>query len=427
MSAPRGPQPSGSATPVRLAYLNSHYPALSHTFIQREVEALRERGLEIHTFSVRPFNEQGGLLSASMQREFETTKVLLDGDVRGWVSAHLGVFLRHPVAWARTLAKALRSGHSTLRGRVWQVFYFGESVVLYTAMRAKGLRHVHVHHANVGGDVARLACHLGTLIDGADTWRWSITIHGSAEFEYPEQWDVANKVREASRVSAISDFCRAQLMRLVEVEHWDKIEKVHMAVDPARFAPDGVREHDGPLRLLAVGRLVDLKGFPMLVDAVAELNRRGIPTEARIVGSGPIADKLQRTIERRGLADRVTLMGPIGEDDIVEQYRWADVFVSASFLEGLPVVLMEAMATAMPVISTQVGAVSELIEEGESGLVIPPARADALVEAIAHLVEIGPSGRAAMGERARAKVLAEFTPATTGPAMEALIRSAMGR
>lgn len=418
--------PSRSPEHPRLAYLNSHYPALSHTFIQREVETLRQRGFEIHTFSVRPFVEQG-LLSESMRREFAGTEVLLDGDVRKWVTAHATLFLRRPQVWLKGLAKALRTGYATPKGRLWQVFYFGEAVVLQWSMRRRGLRHVHVHHANVGGDVARLTAFLGTLIDGPDSWRWSITIHGSAEFEYPLQWDVANKVREATRVAAISDFCRAQLMRLVESEHWDKIAKIHMSVDPDHFSPPPSRDHAGPLRILSVARLVDLKGFPIVLEALAELARKGIESEYRIVGTGPAQAKLERDIARLGLQDRVHFMGPIGEDDIPEQYRWADTYISSSFLEGLPVVLMEAMATGLPVITTQVGAVSELVEDGVSGHVIPPARVDALVGAIADLHARGVDGRAEMGAHGREMIVAEFSPAVTGPQIDDLIRDAMRR
>lgn len=399
---------------MRIAYLNSHYPAVSHTFIEREVTALRRLGMEIHTFSVRPCAE-ADLKSESMRREFRQTQVLLNGSVVMWAVAHALLLLRRPGTWFSTLGRALRSGDRTPRARLWQVFYFGEAVVLHDRMRRLGLRHVHVHHANVSADVARLACFIGNRLEGPRSWRWSLTIHGSAEFEMVHQWDVAAKVRQAEAVACISDFCRAQILRLVEPSCWTKVRKVHMSVDPAVYQPPShPRGHDGPLRVVTVGRLVPLKGFPLLVEALERLDREGLRTSTRVIGQGEMHQPLQESIRSAGLD--VTLVGAVGQDDIIEHYHWADVFVLPSFLEGLPVVLMEAMATELPVIATRIGAVSELVADRVSGKIIPPARADLLADAIRALAE-DPARRAEMGRVGRQAVLAEFTTDVNGPAM----------
>lgn len=415
---------SDAAPARRLAYLNSRYPALSHTFIEREIQAARDQGLEVHTFSVRASPVED-LRSRTMRREAERTFVLLGGQARPWVQAHGSVLRTHPRGALRTLRTALGHGQATPRAKLWQTFYYGEAIVLQQQMRARGLRHVHVHHANVSADVARLTCEIGNAVDGPGTWTWSMTIHGSAEFENIQAWDLPAKIEQTHATACISDFTRGQLMRLVDRSHWDKIRVVRMSVDPDIYLPPvQPRVHDGPLRALAVGRLVTLKGFHILIDAVDALRREGVAVEVRIIGQGPDEEVLREHLAELGLEDQVLLVGPVGQDDIVEHYHWADVYLMTSFMEGLPVVLMEAMSTELPVISTAVAAVTELVRHGENGLVIRMARVDELVEAIGRLAA-DPEARLRMGRAGREAILAEFTPRTTGPAMTDFLHDAV--
>lgn len=404
--------------PLRVAYLVSKYPAVSHTFIEREVLNLRRHGVEVHTFSVRPCPENE-LRSADMRAEADTTSVLLDDVRRRFPAAHARLLRRAPRAWTSGLVRALTSGDTTARARVWQSFYFAEAVVLFDELRRRGLRHVHVHFANVSADVARLVVHLGRLVDGPDAgWRWSMTMHGPTEFEAVEKVDLAAKVRSADGVACISDFCRSQLMRLVTPADWHKLALVHMAVDPERYAPppEGrVATGSRPLRILDVGRLVPEKGAPVLVDAVAMLRDAGVDVEVRFVGAGELEDDLRARITSHGLEDRVTLLGAVGQDDILAQYHWADVFVLPSFQEGLPVVIMEALATELPVVTTRIAAIEELVVDGEMGRVVAPGRADLLARALSELASDGEL-RVRMGRAGRAAVLESFTTDTTaGP------------
>lgn len=417
--------PAVDGAPVRrLAYLNSRYPALSHTFIEREIEAVRGHGFEVHTFSVRASPTED-LMSRTMRAEAESTFVLLGGKVGPWVRAHGSTLRRHPRGALGTVRTALGSGEATPRARLWQMFYYGEAVVLHDQMRARGLRHVHVHHANVSADVARLTCHLGDAVDGPGTWTWSATIHGSAEFENIHAWDLPNKIRQSHAIACISDFTRGQLMRLVDRTHWDKIRVVRMSVDPELYLPPvAPRSHDGPMRALAVGRLVTLKGFHVLIDAVDTLRQEGVDVEVRIVGQGPDEGALRAHIGELGLQDRIHLVGPVGQDDIVAHYHWADAYLMTSFMEGLPVVLMEAMATELPVVTTAVAAVAELVRDGLNGHIVRMTRIDQLAEAIGRLAA-DPQERLRMGRAGRDAVLAEFTPRTTGPAMADFLRAAV--
>lgn len=402
-----------------VAYLTSRYPALSHTFIEREVAALREQGTRVDTFSVRPWAPED-LKSRSMRAEAERTTVLLGADrSRAVPRAHAALARRRPGAYAAGLGRALRSGDDTAKARLWQCFYFAEAVLLHEQLRARGLRHVHAHFTNVAADVARLTVAIGRAIDGPGSpWRWSMTVHGPTEFENVDKVDLAAKVEDADAISVISDYARSQLMRLVDPSHWDKMSVVRMSVDAQAYPPpaDGrVRAAGEPLRLLDVGRLVPEKGAPVLLEALALLRDRGIATTTRIVGAGELEETLRRRVAELRLGD-VELVGPVGQDEIPAYYRWADAFVLPSFQEGLPVVLMEALATELPVVTTRIAAIPELVVDGVTGRVVPPGRADLLADALEQLAR-RPQDRTRLGRAGREAVLREFTPATTGPAM----------
>ena len=406
--------------PRRIAYLNSQYPKISHTFIEREIAAVRAAGWDVRTFSVRPCPADQ-LKSQAMRAEFARTPVLL-GDKRHVAGAVGRLARRHPSALATAGAVAARAGDDTPKGKTWQAFYLAEAAVLHEWLRAAGIRHVHVHMANVSADVARLACRIGCAIDGPGTWTWSLTVHGYAEFEFVEQWDVRAKIRDARGIAAISDFTRSQLMRLSTPEEWDKMRTVRMCVDPRAYAPPPTpRAHDGPLRLITVGRIVALKGIPILLDAIRLLATRGITTHTRVIGDGEDLGALAERIAREGLADAVDLVGPVGQDDLPAHYAWADAYVLPSFMEGLPVVLMEAMATELPVVATNISGIPELVIDDVNGLLVRPGRADLLANALTRLAA-DPAERARLGRAGRASVLAEFTPAQTGPAMDDFLR-----
>ena len=422
--SPRGDE---GRAPDRVAYLVSRYPALSHTFIEREVAGLRAAGVRVETFTVRPTPSEQ-LITDGLRAEADRTTALI-GAPRlrrtAW-RAHLRLLREHPGAWFAGLARALRTGPRSPRARLWQVFYFLEAVVLLHHLRARGLRHVHAHFVNVASDVARHTAALGADVEGEQAgWRWSFTMHGPTGFESVEAVDLAAKTRDADGVSCITDYCRSQLMTLVEPKHWPKLQVVHMSVDADRYHPPASpRAHDGPLRLLDVGRLVSAKGPSILLDAIESLRDRGVEVDARIVGAGPLRDELAAAVRDRGLTE-VTLTGPIGQDFLPELYRWADVFVLPSFSEGLPVVLMEAMATGLPVVTTQIAGVNELVTDGVHGAVVPAGRADRLADAIAALAA-DPDLRARLGAAGREAVLADFTPTTTAPAAARFLLAAQG-
>jgi glycosyltransferase involved in cell wall biosynthesis len=393
---------------MRIAYLASHYPAVSHTFIQREVAELRAQGVAVDTFAIRRARPDA-VLSKADGAEARATYALLPARPHHLVAAHLRAFIRHARGYRATLAQALRLRPPGARGALWQVFYFGEAVLLWDRCRRRGIDHVHAHFANVGSDVALLATHLGREA-GSGPRTWSFTMHGSTEFYDVPGFGLAEKARRAAFVACISDFTRSQLMLFLDEEHWDRLALVRCGVDPGLFRPEEGRpaENDGaPVRVLTVGRLVGGKGFALLLDALARLVGRGRDVTLTVVGDGRSRERLHAQADALGIADRVEWVGALGQDEIRDRYASADVFCLPSFAEGVPVVLMEAMAMEVPVVATRIAGIPELVTDGQSGLLVAPARADELTDALDRLVEDAQL-RARLGRAGREAVVSGY-------------------
>jgi glycosyltransferase involved in cell wall biosynthesis len=386
---------------VRLAYLVSRHQA-SHTFIAREIDGLRRAGVEVHRFAVRRAPAEELLTEGERAAAAETYAILPPraGDLLGALARALR---GRPLRLVSTLARALRLSSGGVRNDVWHLFYFLEAVVLWDQLVRRGVRHVHVHFANVATAVALLAAHLGER----DGLSWSFTMHGPTELDDVTLYALAEKVRAARFVACISDYARAQLMRLVEPGHWGKLEIVHMGVDPEEWRPADREAREGRLCVLSVGRLHPDKGQELLVEAMAGLREAGVDAELVVVGGGPRRAALEQAARRLGVQDRVRFAGPVGQDRIRELYAAADVFCLTSFAEGVPVVLMEAMATGLPVVATQIMGIPELVRDGETGVLVPPSRSAPLVDALAALAR-DPHERRRLGAAARAKVAADY-------------------
>lgn len=392
----------------RLGYLCSEYPAVSHTFVLREVEALRRRGAEIETFSIRP-TRPDQLLSAADREAAATTTSILPPSPARLGAAHLRLLRRSPVAYLKAARLAMDLAPDGFRARLWQTFYLAEAVQLWAECEARGIRHVHAHLANVAADVALLTAAIGSAVTPRRPWSWSFTMHGPTEFSDVRRYRLAEKAGRAAFVVCISEFARSQLMLLLQPESWGRLRVVHMGVPVTEFKPPtrprSTAEEER--EILYIGRLVPEKGQAVLLEAVAGLVRRGHPLRLTIAGEGPTRASLEELAAELGIAPRVTFLGAVGQDRLRELYEAATIFCLPSFAEGVPVVLMEAMAMGVPVVSTQIAGIPELIEHGRGGLLAAPGSAPDLSGCLERLLaEPGLSGRVA--SEGRRKVEAEF-------------------
>ena len=295
--------------------------------------------------------------------------------------------------------------------------YYMEAARLVLEMNTRGLRHVHVHMANNAANVAMIACAMDPRLT------YSLSIHGSAEFWDVHRLNIRRKTHKALFVRCISNFCKAQIMVWSDPEAWERFHIVHCAVDPDVFAPASPEKRLGrdtsTLRLVCVGRLAPIKGFPLLLEALARVVPQVPDIHLEIVGSGPVEAHLRSQITRLGLTRHVTLAGAIAADKIPEVLDRSDVLVVSSFMEGVPVVLMEAMSKGLVVISTAVAGVPELITHNVTGLTVLPGSIESLAEAILDVAKrrdsLGP-----MRAAAREVIVREFNLHHQGAQMQTL-------
>jgi glycosyltransferase involved in cell wall biosynthesis len=415
-----------------VAYLVSAFPLVSHTFIARELDALRARGLKVVTMSIRrtPADQ---LLSDADRRAADETFSVFPLDKKRFVKAHMRAMLTRPGRYLATLRLGLRMSAGGVRANLWQFFYFAESIMIWSECRRRDVRHIHVHFANVASAVALLAAEFGQ----PDGFRWSFTMHGYTEFDEVTRYALAEKVRRAAFTACISDFCRSQLLKLVEPEHWERLSVVRCGLDgaevralPRRAATAEPATTEQPVRLLFVGRLVPEKGVLVLLRALATLRDRGVRIQTVLVGDGPYRDELERAARRLGVEEQITFTGALTGARVAPLYREADVFCLPSFAEGLPVVLMEAMANELPVVTSGIAGIAELVDEGVNGVLLPPGRHDVIADALGRL-SADPELRARWGRAGRERVLRDYDVARSAELLERLFTSrgagALGR
>ncbi len=393
---------------MRIAYLTGRYPSISHTFISREVRALRSLGVLVNTFSMWP-TDSHLLLSDDDHEDFETTTALISCGPSRILTAGARALLTRPRRLATIAAQAIRLRRRGLRGWGLSMTWLLQAILLWDICRARHITHVHVHLNGSAPAIALLVSQLGDATDAGGTrWTWSMTVHGPTEFyEVPED-HLADKVRATTFVVCISDFARSQLMGMVEARHWPKLRVVHCGVDLAAFSPKrhSLPDGDGTTEILTVGRLTSVKGQACLIEALELILKSSVPARLTIVGEGAAREEIEGVARRLGIESRVEMTGAIGQDDIQDLYERADVFALASFAEGIPVVLMEAMAKEIPVVAPAIMGIPELIEHEVSGLLTRPARPDQIADCVKRLAadpelsaRLGSQGRRAVAER----------------------------
>ncbi|MCB2017164.1 MAG: glycosyltransferase [Hydrogenophaga sp.] len=380
---------------MKVAYLISEYPKVSHSFIRREIAALERQGVEIHRFAIR--GPSDGSPDAADVGELNRTRYVLGAGV-AVIFGHVGRALwRQPAAFFRAAGHAVRMSRRAERGLVHHLAYFVEACVVANWMQQLGLSHLHAHFGSNPATVAMLA----SQIQGGT---FSFTAHGTVETDAAQFIGLPDKVRRAAHVMAVSEYGRSQLCRWVEPEHWSKVSVVHCGLDESyREAPS--QSSNAVLRLVCVGRLSPEKGQFVLIDALAELRRSGVDAELVLAGDGELRAAIERHCEMRGVAHRVRITGWISGAVVRQEIEAARVLVLSSFAEGLPVVLMEAMACSRPVIATRVAGIPELVRDGVDGWLVAPGNTAELARAMRLCLEADANALEVMGRQARARAL----------------------
>ena len=384
---------------MRLGYLISQYPALSHTFILREVLTLRRHGIEVRVVSVRECDRPMAALSADEAEEAKRTFCVIGAGSIHALLVNMRVLCRHPIGYLKGLLYAWALSRGTPRLLVMYSLYFIEAVVAGDYFERQRVTDVHTHFSST---VLLILARIFRI-------RYSLTAHGSGEFVDVVGFHLAEKVAGAIFVATVGQYGMSQVMNASDPAHWHKVVVLPLGVDVDAFRPSGARRRNltEPFRLLSVGRLSAPKGYPILIEAVVVLRGRGRNVRLTLVGEGPERATLERLIGLRDLGDCVRLAGACNHDRLADYYESSDAFVLSSFLEGVPVVLMEAMAMELPCVATWITGIPEIIDKDVEGLLVPPASATAIADAVERLME-DPEAARRLGTAARRKVLAKY-------------------
>ena len=399
-----------------LAYVTSTYPAASHTFILREITALEELGFDILPCAIRepsPDNLIGPEERAAHAKTFYVLKSAKAGLPLGLISA-----LKRPKTLWRALKLAVRTAPPGLRAAMKQSFYLAEALILARHLRRAGVVHIHNHFADHSANVSMLTSELSGI-------PFSYTLHGPNELFEANKWYFAEKTVRARFVACISHFARSQAMYFSDPAHWHKLKIIHCGVVPERY-DQGLKRglETDKAEILFVGRLTAVKGVRVLLQAMEQVRAQNPNVALKIIGDGE--DRAHLEDLAKPLGDAVRFLGYQSQAEVAAAMAAADALVLPSFAEGLPVVLMEALAAATPVICSQVAGVNELVEQGASGFVVPAGDASALAARILELAT-DPARARAMGARGQQKVQAEFDIRTEAARIGALFADQAGQ
>ncbi len=393
-----------------IGYILRKFPVLSETFILNEILALEARGIPVHIFSLAPprdsrFHEDLPKLKASVSYipDIFDLKALLRYNIRA--------AKRCPQGYFGALFFALTRGKPTL---LWRFLQSG-----YVADKARRLRlhHLHAHFATRATSVACLA----SKITGIP---YSFTAHAMDIYKVQVNPKVlAKKIEKARFVVTVSDFNKTYLERLAK-DGVGKTVRIYNGIDLARFVPNGIPPRS-PFTILCVARLVEKKGLPVVIEACRHLRDRGVVFQCWIVGKGRQQPQLDELIKRWKLHDHVHLLGPLTQLEVLERYRSAHLYVLPCIVgsdgnrDGLPVSIVEALACGLPVVTTPVTGIPEVVRDQHNGLLVPVGAPQALGDAIELVIRDSRLYERLQGN-ARASVASTFDILQTAAALQRL-------
>lgn len=383
-----------------VGYVLTHYPKLAQTFIADEIAAVEAAGQPIRVFAMNA-PEASELAREGAGGKAARTSYLKP-QMDSAAAALFGATLRHPLAMAGIWRKAIASGGGSPARIARRLAHLAQAALVAREAKRVGIERLHAHFGLAPATIAWLA----TLIaraGGRTGAQFSFTIHGYHDFFDPAETRLDLKARDATAVFCISDFTRSQLCLTSDPALWPRFHVARCGIDTGAFAYRDPPQIEGRPRLMALGRLSPEKGFSVLVAAVAKMRDSGRDVELRIVGGGPLHAELEQEIDRLDLGDRVALLGELPPAEVARELAASDIFCMASFSEGLPISIMEAMAVGVPVITTWIAGIPELAQDGATALTVPPADAEQLAAAMGRLAA-DPDLRRKLARAARRRV-----------------------
>jgi len=395
------PASSKAVGKTAVAYVMTHYPRVALTFISGEIDALERRGIVIHPFAMNA-PDRDDLLSDDARSRSERTTYLKTSRRRA-LGAFVRTAVRHPLATARLVALALSSAGLDAGLAVRRLAHLFQAALLAETCARRGIGHIHAHFGQAPATIAWFASEIMNF-HASGSSRWSLTIHGFQDFVDEKVARLDLKAASAAFVICVSDFTRSQLCRITPPRLWDRYQVVRCGIDLKQFPFRADRALHSRPRIVLVGRLSPEKGQLVLIRAVAALRTRGREVEVVLIGAGSLRGWIEDEIASLGLGDLVSLAGELEPAQVTAQLLDSDIFCLPSFAEGLPISIMEAMATGVPVISTFIGGIPELAINGETALTVAAGNVEALADAIEKII-VEPALRYAMIDFARREVV----------------------
>lgn len=373
---------------LKLIYLIGTYPGLTTTFIDREIRVMRQWGVDLQIMAIHQ-PAPTVTLSPEQVALQQGTIYLLPAKVGLVILAHLYFALLRPFTYVGTFAYLATRPHPSLKARLKTIGHVGMAVYAAYLLRKQAFHELHAHFVD---RTATIALVVGRLLRKP----YSLSIHAGADL-YVEPVLLREKLAEARHAVTCTHFNQTHIEKLVGPEVVNKITHVRHGLELARYAPPccaGEDRHSQskPL-ILSVGQLAERKGFAQLVQTCAKLKAQGYDFQCHIVGQGPQRPQLEALIDKYGLQETVQLCGPLRHEEVIEKCKAATLFALLCVVtregdvDGIPNVIAEAMAMQLPLVSTVVSAIPELVVDGENGLLVPPGDIDAAAAAIARLLD----------------------------------------
>jgi glycosyltransferase involved in cell wall biosynthesis len=397
---------------MNIAYLVNQYPKVSHSFVRRELLAVETYGLKVGRYSIRSCESE--LVDGADKQEQELTKVILGAGVQGLALGLLRTAVTRPIRFLEALQLMFKVGWHSERGIILHLAYLAEACVLLNWFAEQEITHVHAHFGTNSATVAMLCRVLGGPT-------YSFTVHGPEEFDKATILSLNEKIKRSTFVAAVSSFGKSQLFRWCDRTFWSKINVIHCGVDADFLVHPHVPIPAAP-RLVCVGRLSEQKGHLLLLEAASKLAASGLDFKLVFVGDGPLRSEIEQQISQLKLQNHIEITGWASGEEVQQQLLASRAMVLPSFAEGLPVVIMEALALNRPVISTYVAGIPELVEPGVCGWLVPPGSAELLADAMRFALESPLEKLEEMGKAGAERVAQQHNAALEAKKLVALFQ-----
>jgi glycosyltransferase involved in cell wall biosynthesis len=398
---------------LKIAYFVNQYPKVSHTFIRREILALERRGFQVERIALRGWDTP--VPDEEDRTERDRTRYILRNGAAALVLPTLWCLLKSPVRFLAAVALTMRmSRASRERPLIYHVVYLAEACVLLALLKSSGALHVHAHFGTNSAEIAMLTRALGGP-------PFSFTAHGPEEFLQP--MGLPEKTQRSAFVVAISSYGRSQLYLRLPHREWPKVHVVHCGLEKLFYDMTAVPLPVSP-RFVCVGRLSEEKGQILLLEAVARLVAKDIAIELILVGDGPLRGEIERFVAKYDLGECVRITGWISNQAVREEILRAKALVLPSFSEGLPVVIMEAMALRRPVLTTYIAGIPELVRPGENGWLFPAGSLDDLTAALEDCLSASLEDLQKLGDAGYSRVVARHSIDTEAGKLAELLQAA---